>query len=221
VSAGLEGYITIEERVDVERVIKKSRFLCALMPAASPGEAKAELDAVKKEHYNASHNCSAVITGGDRAYMHASDDGEPQGTAGTPMLEALKKSGLTYVQAVVTRYFGGTLLGVGGLSRAYGGAVADAIAKAAQVRVVPADVYRFTVDYADYGKLQSVAAEFGAALTADFAGRVVAEAAIRKADAQRFGKRMAQAFMGADVYAVSGSCQIRKKIEHTDPIYRY
>ncbi len=129
------------------------------------------------------------------------------------MLEALKKSGLTYVQAVVTRYFGGTLLGAGGLSRAYGGAVADAVAKAEKVRVVPADVYRFAVDYADYGKLQSVAAEFGAVLTADFAEKVTAEGAIKKADARRFEKRMTQAFMGADVYTVGGHCQLREKMD--------
>jgi len=212
-SAGPEGYVTIDRRVEVEKEVSKSRFICALLPVDSQEGARMELETLKKKHCNASHNCSAVITGDDRAYMRMSDDGEPRGTAGRPMLEVLKRSGLTYVMAIVTRYFGGTLLGAGGLSRAYGGVVGSALAFAQRVRVTPAERFLFTVDYSDYAKLQILSADFGAQPKVRFSDKVKAEVAVRATEAERFKIRTAQAFTGADVYKVSGTCIIRENID--------
>ncbi|MFC4139750.1 MULTISPECIES: YigZ family protein [unclassified Microbacterium] len=122
---------TIAVAVDHELVIKKSRFLAHVAPVGSPEEADEVIAALKKKYWDARHNCSAQVTGlrGDRA--RSSDDGEPSGTAGMPMLEVLRRRELTDVVAVVTRYFGGVKLGAGGLARAYSSAVSEALDLAA------------------------------------------------------------------------------------------
>ncbi|HWV48470.1 MAG TPA: YigZ family protein [Microbacterium sp.] len=124
---------TIADVVEHELVIKKSRFLAHVAPVAGPEEADAVIASVKKQFWDARHNCSAQVTGllGDRA--RSSDDGEPSGTAGIPMLEVLRRRELTDVVAVVTRYFGGVKLGAGGLVRAYSSAVSEALDRAALV----------------------------------------------------------------------------------------
>ena len=111
-----------------EQVIEKSRFICSLKKVQSEAEAQEFIKAVKKEYWDASHNCSAYLI--DELAQRSSDDGEPSGTAGVPMLEVLRKQNLCQVAAVVTRYFGGIKLGAGGLIRAYGGTVAQALSQA-------------------------------------------------------------------------------------------
>ncbi len=110
------SFKTVLAPVQAEIVIKKSKFICQLFPAKTVEEAEAAITAVRKEHYNATHNVPAYLVGEHYKY---SDDGEPAGTAGAVMLDVLKKEGFDYVAAVVTRYFGGIKLGKGGLVRAY------------------------------------------------------------------------------------------------------
>ncbi len=110
-----------------ELEVKKSRFICTLERVASEEEAKAFVSKIRKRYWDASHNCTAWVIGERGELQRSSDDGEPSGTAGLPMLNVLNQRSLTDVAAVVTRYFGGTLLGAGGLIRAYGQAVSDAI----------------------------------------------------------------------------------------------
>lgn len=107
---------------------KKSRFIATVEPVKSEEEAAAFIDKMKKKYWDASHNCSAFVVGGANAVTRCSDDGEPSGTAGRPMLEVLLGEGLINVAVVVTRYFGGTLLGTGGLVRAYSQAVKTGLA---------------------------------------------------------------------------------------------
>ena len=168
----LKEYTCLAKRSESETVIKKSRFICALIPVESERQAAEELLKVRKKHYNATHNCSAMILKADASFEKSSDDGEPQGTAGLPMLEVLRHSGLTNILAVVTRYFGGTLLGAGGLARAYGASVTRSLSEAKKVRMIPAIELGFTVEYADYSKLQSIAGEYGAQVTAEFTDKV-------------------------------------------------
>lgn len=122
-----ENYRTIKENGIHENEIKKSRFICHLKRVESEDEALEFIEQVKKEHYKATHNCSAYTLGMNDEIQRAHDDGEPSGTAGVPMLEIFLKRDLKNVVAVVTRYFGGKKLGAGGLIRAYGGAVNDAV----------------------------------------------------------------------------------------------
>ena len=123
----MNEYITIKAPCERELIIKKSRFIGQLYPVSSFEEAQEKLAEVKKKYWDATHNCSALIVGERGEYTRCSDDGEPQGTAGVPMLEALKNTGLTNVLCVVTRYFGGILLGAGGLVRAYSQGAAAAL----------------------------------------------------------------------------------------------
>ena len=118
---------TIKEDGQVQEEIKKSRFICHAKRVYSEEEARDFIAAIKKEHYKATHNCSAFIIGERSEIKRTSDDGEPSGTAGVPMLGVLENHNLTNVCMVVTRYFGGIKLGAGGLIRAYAGSVALAV----------------------------------------------------------------------------------------------
>ncbi|MDI5961870.1 YigZ family protein [Streptantibioticus silvisoli] len=122
-----ETYRTLSQRGVHETEINRSRFLCALAPAASESEAAEFLRQVRAEHPTASHHCFAWVIGADASVQRAGDDGEPGGTAGVPMLQMLLRRDMRYVVAVVTRYYGGVKLGAGGLIRAYGGAVGAAL----------------------------------------------------------------------------------------------
>ena len=118
---------TIKEDGQVQEEIKKSRFICHAKRVYSEEDARDFITAIKKEHYKATHNCSAFIIGERSEIKRTSDDGEPSGTAGVPMLGVLENHNLTNVCVVVTRYFGGIKLGAGGLIRAYAGSVALAV----------------------------------------------------------------------------------------------
>ena len=118
---------TIKEDGQVQEAIKKSRFICHAKRVYSEEEARDFITAIKKEHYKATHNCSAFIIGERSEIKRTSDDGEPSGTAGVPMLGVLENHNLTNICVVVTRYFGGIKLGAGGLIRAYAGSVALAV----------------------------------------------------------------------------------------------
>ena len=137
-----------------EIVEKKSRFIAAVTAVSTKEEAEEFIASRKKEHWDARHNCSAYIIAGPVDQIHSSDDGEPSGTAGKPMLEILQKEGIKNVCVVVTRYFGGTLLGTGGLMRAYQAAVKEGIANSVLIEKRMGITAEITVDYNDVGKLQ-------------------------------------------------------------------
>ena len=120
-------YRTIRQDGQAQEEIKKSRFICHAKRVYSEEEARDFIAAIKKEHYKATHNCSAFIVGEKSEIKRTSDDGEPSGTAGVPMLGVMENHQVTNVCFVVTRYFGGIKLGAGGLIRAYAGSVALAI----------------------------------------------------------------------------------------------
>ncbi|MFI6964694.1 YigZ family protein [Streptomyces sp. NPDC050255] len=122
-----EQYRTVARAGEHETEINRSRFICALAPAATEQDAQDFVARVRREHPTATHNCFAYVIGADASVQKASDDGEPGGTAGVPMLQMLTRREMRYVVAVVTRYYGGVKLGAGGLIRAYGGAVGEAL----------------------------------------------------------------------------------------------
>lgn len=144
---------TIKEDGQVQEEIKKSRFICHIKRVTTEDEAQNFIQAVKKEHYKATHNCSAFILGERSEMKRSSDDGEPSGTAGVPMLGVLENHQLTNVCAVVTRYFGGIKLGAGGLIRAYAGSVALAIKEIGSVHIKEQLGLRLTLSYSQYQEL--------------------------------------------------------------------
>ncbi|MFE5501809.1 MULTISPECIES: YigZ family protein [Amycolatopsis] len=150
-----DRYLTVAGTGVHEIEIRRSRFLCALAPVTSEEAAREVIAARKKADPAARHHCHAFVLGADGRTQRSSDDGEPAGTAGTPMLEVLRRRELTDTVAVVTRYFGGVLLGAGGLIRAYGQAVSEA------VDVIGVREYRrlrlveVVVDYDRAGRLEN------------------------------------------------------------------
>lgn len=151
---------TIAAGVERELVVRKSRFIARVAPVASPDDADAVIAAARKRYWDARHHCVAMVTGlhGDQA--RSSDDGEPSGTAGMPMLEVLRRRELTDVVAVVSRYFGGVKLGAGGLVRAYSTAVSEALDEARLVRRRALTEVRVDVPHADAGRYDNLLREW-------------------------------------------------------------
>ena len=141
---------TIKEDGQVQEEIKKSRFICHAKRVYSEEEARDCITAIKKEHYKATHNCSAFIVGERSEIKRTSDDGEPSGTAGVPMLGVLENHNLTNVCVVVTRYFGGIKLGAGGLIRAYAGSVALAVKEIGIIEIKEQAGIAIQMSYAQY-----------------------------------------------------------------------
>ena len=141
---------TIKEDGQVQEEIKKSRFICHAKRVYSEEEARDFITAIKKEHYKATHNCSAFIIGERSEIKRTSDDGEPSGTAGVPMLGVLENHNLTNICVVVTRYFGGIKLGAGGLIRAYAGSVALAVKEIGIIEIKEQVGIAIQMSYAQY-----------------------------------------------------------------------
>ena len=135
---------------------KRSRFIANVAPVSSEEEATAFIESIRKKYYDARHNCPAFIIGRNRELTRCSDDGEPSGTAGKPILEVLLSAGVTNVAVVVTRYFGGTLLGTGGLVRAYTQATKEGLADAGIATMRFGKELTIGIDYTDVGKVQYI-----------------------------------------------------------------
>lgn len=129
----MEDYLVPGGQAQAEYIEKKSRFIGQVFPITTEQEAKATIERVRRQHYDARHNCWCyILKSGQKRY---SDDGEPQGTAGQPMLNVFQREGVENVVCVVTRYFGGVLLGAGGLTRAYARSAKDALDAAGKARM--------------------------------------------------------------------------------------
>ena len=154
--------ITILKRGGTGEIVeKKSRFIAAIEPVTSEEEAYAFIEQIKKKHYDARHNCFAFSVGtGKNPLQRFSDDGEPQGTGGIPVLNVLQKSELEDVCCVVTRYFGGVLLGAPGLTRAYSSSAAESVKNAKLLHFCEAYRIRYVIDYTNYGKVSYLLPEF-------------------------------------------------------------
>ena len=163
----------VEKSGSAEVVRKKSRFLSVLLSVSDEKEAFFEIEKIKKEHYNARHNCFAFITGSEPFTERFSDDGEPQGTAGKVILDVMKHNHLSNALIVVTRYFGGVLLGTGGLTEAYSSAAAEACKDAGLMRVLMGRQVDVSLDYTDYGKIEYLIRDKGIpVLSSDFSESV-------------------------------------------------
>ena len=156
-----EPYRMVLEGGQAELVEKKSRFIANVRPVESEAEAVAFIDEMKKKYWDARHNCSAFVIGTKAELTRCSDDGEPSGTAGRPMLEVLLGEGVRNVAVVVTRYFGGVLLGTGGLVRAYSSAVKEGIASSKIGTMRYGVRLKICTDYNGIGKIQYILRQNG------------------------------------------------------------
>ena len=146
----------IQNEIENTIIIQKSEFITHLYRVESINDVNAILEATKKKYYDATHNCYAYIIGDNQDIQKCSDDGEPQKTAGAPMMDVLKKNNMTNILAIVTRYFGGILLGAGGLVRAYSSSVAEALSKAKLYTTLEVVDFMITTSYSGYNSILNI-----------------------------------------------------------------
>ena len=196
-------------------LVKRSRFLTHAARAGSPAEAKAFIEAVSLKHADATHNCWAYVAGppGSTARIGASDDGEPHGTAGRPMLQVLLHSGLGDVACVVTRWFGGIKLGTGGLVRAYQDCVLQCLESLPCVEKVETVRLLVEAGYGELDRVKRLAARFAVSPPAEsYAEKAAIELEVAKSDAEAFARALAEATDGrALVLAEEGGVPALKK----------
>ena len=157
----LSQYKTVYKGGEGEITEKKSRFIATVVPVHTEEEALKFIEAMKKKYWNATHNCYAYVIGENHELQRYSDDGEPGGTAGKPMLDVLIGEEIHNAAIVVTRYFGGTLLGTGGLVRAYSSAAKQGLASSVIITKIPGVKLRLATDYAGLGKIQYIFGQRG------------------------------------------------------------
>ncbi|MEV0584280.1 YigZ family protein [Nonomuraea sp. NPDC050310] len=188
-------YLTLSSVVEHEVEVRRSRFVCAIAPAGEVGAAQAFIAERRALHSGATHNCSAYVIG--ERVAKGDDDGEPGGTAGTPMVQALLGRGFADVVAVVTRYFGGVLLGAGGLVRAYGGAVTETLDRVVPVRMVPARLLRVSVAHDQAGRVENdLRASAFEVLEVAYGAEVVFGVAVEEAQVGAFSEWVASLTAG-------------------------
>lgn len=194
---GGNGYIEFEE--------KRSLFIGRAKRVTDEAEALAFIKEIKKEHRDATHNVYAYILG-DGTLARYSDDGEPQGTSGMPTLDAIRKKGVTDACVVITRYFGGILLGAGGLVRAYSHSASLALEDAGIVTFEPFDEFALKCGYSEYQKYSVIIASSGAIVDeTDFGESVTIKYAICRADGEALSKKIIEAGYGRDIPQLYGS----------------
>lgn len=192
----MESYITIHHYASYEYEDRKSVFIGEAMPVSTEEDALHFIETVKKKYPDARHHVYAYVLR-DNSIMRFTDDGEPQGTAGMPVLDIIRKNGLTDTVIVVTRYFGGTLLGTGGLVRAYTAAALGAVENA---EIITYDVYvTFSIEttYSDFQKFAPIFQEMGYRSTdVRYTDKVLLTGSIRKSFADQFADKLVQITSG-------------------------
>lgn len=194
-----EQYTTVRNEAHVEFEEKRSLFIGHALHVESEEEALAFIKQIKKQYSDATHNCFAYLIKGGIVARY-SDDGEPQGTAGMPMLETIRKSGVSDVCVVVTRYFGGILLGAGGLVRAYSHSTAIAIEGAEVVTYEPYSVFELRCGYSEYQKYSNLLSQVGAVIDdTEFAADVAVRFAVKREKAPSILDRINEIGFGRDI----------------------
>ncbi|GCL68635.1 MULTISPECIES: YigZ family protein [Veillonella] len=205
-------FISIANEFRHEYVVEKSRFITTVYPCSTEEEAQAFIGRINKEFWDARHNCTAFALGPKQEQQRSSDNGEPSGTAGKPMLEVLKKTGITNIAVVVTRYFGGIKLGAGGLIRAYSHSVAETL------RLAPKELHTIrtelqtTIDYALYGAVERHLQDAQLHYEASFGEQITLTILVVPNDVERIQKELQDMSHGA------ATCNVLDAIEVVLPL---
>ena len=193
----MEDYKIVYKGGTGEIVEKKSRFIANVFPVDTEETAAAIIEEQKKKYWDARHNCYAYAIGPNGEFTRCSDDGEPSGTAGRPILEVITGAGLHNVLVVVTRYFGGTLLGTGGLVRAYSGAAQAGISASRVVTKQHGRFFKIKSDYNDIGKLQYIAGQMNlAVMDTEYTEQVLFKILVKDGDRESVRKQIVEATSG-------------------------
>ena len=193
----MDSGIRITETGTSEVVIKKSRFLGTAANVESEEEARELVNAIRKEHYSARHVCYAYSVGESNPALKFSDDGEPGGTAGKPMLDVITNSGISNIVVVVVRYFGGVLLGTGGLVRAYSEAAAQAVKNAETKTICLSRIYDIVLDYGDFDKVKYLIENHeGTAYEVEYSDKVLIKLTVPDKNAEMLEKQISEKTAG-------------------------
>lgn len=205
-----DAYVTVAAEGVHETEVNRSRFRCLLAPAATETDAQQVIARVRREHPTAGHHCWAYVIGADAAVQRSGDDGEPGGTAGPPMLQMLTRRETRYVVAVVSRWFGGTKLGAGGLIRAYGGAVGAALDTLGTVTRRRCRLATVTVGHDRAGRLENDlrATGYAAVREVRYGAEVTIEIALPASRTDDFRARLADATAGAARLELGGDTYV-------------
>ncbi len=193
----MDSGIRITETGTSEVIIKKSRFLGIAANVDSEEEARELLNAIRKEHYSARHVCYAYSIGDNNPSLKFSDDGEPGGTAGRPILDVVTNSGVSNIIIIVVRYFGGVLLGTGGLVRAYTESAQEAVKAAEKTTVWVTETFDITLDYGDFERVKSLIEKIeGASLEVAYTDKVVISATVPEKECDRLKQEIIEVTAG-------------------------
>ena len=206
----MKPYKSVKQCSEAEYTVNRSRFIGRCFPVESEEAALCLLGDIRKKHWDATHNCFAYRIG-DNAAARVSDDGEPGGTAGKPIMDVLTGRGLTNVLCVVTRYFGGILLGAGGLVRAYSKSAADAVTKAGMVSYLPGTILDIPMDYSRYGALEGFIRANAEVRNVAFAQNVVVTVAVEDTNLLKFMKEVTERSDGRCTPVTIGTGYMKKE----------
>lgn len=206
----MKPYKSVKQCSEAEYTVNRSRFIGRCFPVDSEEAALCLLGDIRKKHWDATHNCFAYRIG-ENAAARFSDDGEPGGTAGKPIMDVLTGRELTNVLCVVTRYFGGILLGAGGLVRAYSKSAADAVAKAGMVSYLPGTILDIPMDYSRYGALEGFIRANAEVRNVAFAQNVVVTAAVEDTNLLKFMKEVTERSDGRCTPVTIGTGYMKKE----------
>ena len=207
----LKAFKTPAAASETEFVVNKSRFIGRAFPVETEAEALEILERIRQKHYDATHNCWAYNLRGASPLRRFSDDGEPGGTAGKPIMDVLTGRELTNVLCVVTRYFGGILLGAGGLVRAYSKSAADAVTKAGVVSYLPGTILDIPMDYSRYGTLEGFIRANAEVRNVAFAQNVVVTVAVEDTNLLKFMKEVTERSDGRCTPVTIGTGYMKKE----------
>lgn len=205
----MKPYKSVKQCSEAEYTVNRSRFIGRCFPVESEEVALCLLGDIRKKHWDATHNCFAYRIG-ENAAARFSDDGEPGGTAGKPIMDVLTGRGLTNVLCVVTRYFGGILLGAGGLVRAYSKSAAEAVAKAGVVSYLPGTILDIPMDYSRYGALEGFIRANAEVRNVAFAQNVVITVAVEDTNLLKFMKEVTERSDGRCTPVTIGTGYMKK-----------
>lgn len=206
-------YISIKDKVRTSLIEKKSRFIADAANVTNEDEARAFLAEIKSEFPDASHHTYAYVIGRQVPAARYSDDGEPHGTAGLPILDVLQNKGITDTIIVVTRYFGGTKLGAGGLVRAYSKSAADCMEAAGIIKHIPGEILAVETDYHNLGKIKNFIEKAGYSVEGeDYSSHVIIRTLIPVTETDSFKTKITDLTNASAVVSKSGEKYIETEV---------
>ncbi len=207
------SYRTVARSSKSETIVNKSRFIGECYPVASEADALKILESVRKQYWDARHHCYAFCIGQNRQITRSSDDGEPSGTGGLPILDSIIRNGLTNTLCVVTRYFGGILLGTGGLVRAYSGAASESIRNAGIVEMMEGALVGMDLSYPDWNRVLKLLEEGGFRIeTTEYGETVHVVFRSMEEDVDGIVEKIRNRTDGRVTAMVSGKCMISREV---------